>query len=54
MNRIASYLNENNYQTSRGGKWNASTVRYILLNRIYKGTLRYKAETTNRNDLVLV
>ncbi|MEK6558022.1 MAG: recombinase family protein, partial [Candidatus Margulisiibacteriota bacterium] len=44
--KIASYLNENDYRTARGGKWNASSIRYILQNKIYKGTLEYMTETT--------
>lgn len=36
MNRIARHLNTKKVPTKRGGKWYASTVRYVLKNDLYR------------------
>lgn len=54
MNEIARHLDEEGYQTKRGGRWHASTVSYILKNRLYKGFYGYKGIETEQEDLALV
>ena len=53
MQAIADHLNKNHVPTKRGGKWYASTVHYILRNKIYRGTYEYKAIKSDRLDLVI-
>jgi len=53
INEIARFLQEEGYQTKRGGNWYASTVNYILKNPIYKGFYEYKGFETQRLDLAL-
>ena len=53
INAIARKLNEDSYETKRGGKWHASTISYILKNPVYKGKYSYKEIKTTRNDLRL-
>lgn len=53
MQSIADYLNENKVPTKRGGKWYASTIHYILKNKIYKGTYEYNSIKTKRLDLII-
>jgi site-specific DNA recombinase len=53
MQSIANHLNINNAPTKRGGKWHASTIDYILKNKIYSGTYEYNAIKTKRLDLVI-
>lgn len=48
---ISSYLNDHNVRTKRGGKWTATTVRHILQNPIYKGTLRYNYRSSGRGEI---
>lgn len=36
LRKIAEELNDNNVPTKKGGKWYASTVKYILENNLYK------------------
>lgn len=54
LREIARELNRGAYATSRGGKWYAGTVKYILENGIYQGDLEYKNQRANRPDLALV
>jgi site-specific DNA recombinase len=54
LGQIARELNEREIPTARGGRWYASTVKYILENPVYKGLLDYKGETAKRADLALV
>jgi len=54
INEIARRLQLDGYQTKRGGKWYASTVSYILKNRIYKGLYEYKGIESQRGDLNLL
>ena len=37
LSEIAEGLNVDGIPTKRGGRWYASTVRYVLLNRTYAG-----------------
>lgn len=41
LREIAKKLTEEDYKTKRGGEWRPATVRYILLNPIYRGKIRY-------------
>jgi len=54
LHDIARTLNAENVPTARGGKWYAGTVRYILENAVYSGTLAYSGQSTTRSDLALV
>ena len=54
LREIARELNRGDYPTSRGGKWYAGTVKYILENGIYQGDLEYKNQRANRPDLALI
>ena len=54
INGIARKLHDDGYQTKRGGQWYASTVAYILKNKLYKGLYSYKGNQTDRNDLALI
>jgi len=53
MNSIANQLNENQVPTKRGGKWYASTIHYILNNKLYKGLFEYNTIKTKRLDLAM-
>ena len=37
MNRSASDLNTDDITSPGGGTWDASAIRYILLNEVYRG-----------------
>jgi len=54
LREIARHLNESNTPTARGGKWYAGTVKYILQNPIYKGTMEYSSVEVKRPELTLV
>jgi len=54
LRAIARELNEGGYPTSRGGAWYAGTVRYILNNCIYQGTLEYKGQRGDRPELSIL
>lgn len=54
INEIARFLQEQGYETKRGGGWYASTVSYILKNPIYKGFYEYKGVKSQRSDLALL
>jgi len=52
---IANQLNIMHLESPSGGKkWYAGTVRYLLMNPLYKGELGYKEFITVRNDLAIV
>jgi len=53
MQAIANYLNNNQAPTKRGGRWFASTVHYILNNKLYKGIFEYNSIKTERLDLMI-
>lgn len=51
---IATILNKDGVSTARGKRWHASTVRYILNNRLYKGMIKYRGIKALRKDLKIV
>lgn len=51
LRAIVAELNAQQIPTASGGKWYAGTVKYILDNPVYKGTLHYKGIENNRPDL---
>ena len=51
MLAISIFLNNNNIQTKRNGKWTTATVRQILVNPFYKGTLRYNYRSSARGKI---
>ena len=53
MQSIADRLNKNQVPTKRGGKWYASTIQYILNNKLYRGIIEYNSIKTNRLDLII-
>lgn len=53
LREIAKELNDSNVPTASGKRWHASTVQYILRNPIYRGVLKFKDYTHERNDLKL-
>jgi site-specific DNA recombinase len=53
MQAIADFLNNNHVPTKKGGKWYASTIDYILKNKIYAGTYKFNTIKTKRLDLVI-
>src|SRR3989344_5239211 len=54
LRQIATLLNNEGIPTARGKKWYASTVKYILANKLYKGFLEYKGLKTKRGDLKVI
>lgn len=58
MRRIADTLNDEDVKTKRGGKWHASTVKYILDNSTYQGIVTYNvggaSAITSTNELLRV
>lgn len=52
--KIATHLNQLGVSTVKGGKWHASTVKYIYDNPIYKGKLNYRDQLNKRSDLGIV
>jgi DNA invertase Pin-like site-specific DNA recombinase len=53
MKAIADHLNDNGIPTKRGGKWYASTIQYILNNKLYKGLFEYNSIKAKRLDLAI-
>lgn len=49
--KLAIYLNDNHYNTKRGGVWSSKTVGQILKNPFYKGTLRYNYRQAARGKI---
>lgn len=54
LREIARVLNSSNTPTARGGKWYAGTIKYILENPIYRGTMEYSKVEIKRPELVLI
>ena len=48
MLSICKTLNNNQTPTKRGGKWSQSTIRSILTNPLYIGTVRYAVKSKNK------
>ena len=53
LKAIADHCNNNQIPTKRGGKWHASTIHYILNNRLYKGVLEYGSIKIRRSELAI-
>jgi site-specific DNA recombinase len=53
LREIARELNEKGVPTTRGGKWYAGTIKYILENPLYKGIAHYKKNNVKNKDLAL-
>ncbi len=53
MGAIADRLNRDEIPTKRGGRWHASTIQYILKNKMYKGHYQYNRIKTKRLDLTI-
>lgn len=53
LREIARELNDSSIPTATGKRWYASTVQYILKNPIYRGVLKFKEYTNDREDLRL-
>lgn len=53
MQAIADKLNGIQAPTKRGGKWYASTIQYILNNKLYKGIFEYNSTRSKRADLAI-
>lgn len=51
MTRLSIYLNEHKIKTKRNGEWTNATVRQILANPFYKGTLRYNYRNAARGKI---
>jgi site-specific DNA recombinase len=51
LRQIATLLNKEGTPTARGKHWYASTIKYILENKIYKGLIQYRGLRAKRNDL---
>lgn len=54
LREMVRELNEKSVPTARGGKWHGRTIKYILENPIYKGSVRYKDNKVKNKELVLV
>jgi len=54
LREIARELNEKGVPTTRGGRWYAGTVKYILENPLYKGIAHYKENNVKNKDLALL
>lgn len=48
---LSNYLNDHGIPTKRGGKWTSTTVRHILKNPMFKGTLRYNYRENGRGTI---
>ena len=42
------------YTTVRGGKYHNRTIKYILENPLYKGTIHYKNKKVKNKELALI
>jgi site-specific DNA recombinase len=55
LREIARELNNLNIPTSRvNSRWHARTVKYILENPLYRGTLHYKGNKSKNESLALI
>ena len=54
MLSIADGLNTNATSTASGGRWYASTVRYILTNGLYAGLAQWYADKDNDKSKISV
>jgi len=53
LREIARELNKKGVPITRGGKWYAGTIKYILENPLYKGMTHYKDNKVKNKDLAL-
>lgn len=54
MAAIARNLNDSNLHTSRGGKWQTATIRYILRNGFYAGLVQYEGrEVEGKHEAIV-
>ena len=54
LRKIARELNKKGVLITRGGKWYAGTIKYILENSLYKEIAHYKENNVKNKDLALV
>jgi hypothetical protein len=54
LREIARELNEKGVLTTRGGKWYAGTIKYILENPLYKWIAYYKENKVKNKELTLI
>lgn len=54
LNAIAQAMNEAQAPTASGGKWYASTVRYILTNGLYAGLAQWYADADKETSKITV
>ena len=54
LREIVRELNEKGVPTTRGGKWYAGTIKYILENPLYRGIARYKENEGKNKELTLI
>ena len=54
LREIVRELNEKAITTTKGGKWYAGTIKYILENPLYNGIAHYKENKIKNKDLALV
>lgn len=54
LSGIARKFNKENIKTARGGQWYAGTIKYILNNNLYKGTMSYNGVSIKTPELTLV
>lgn len=49
MGKIARLLNTRNITTKSGSRWTDTTIKYVLTNKIYIGTMRYNYRVNKEN-----
>ena len=49
--KVINWLNSKNYTAKRGGKWFATSLKQIINNPFYIGTLRYNVKNGNKRTL---
>ena len=54
LREIARELNEKSVPNTRGGKWYAGIIKYILENPLYKGIAHYKGNKVKNKELTLI
>lgn len=52
--QIIKVLNDEGIKPPHGQKWYPATVRYICLNSVYQGQLKYAGISSERNDLAII
>jgi len=52
--RIARHMNEQHIPNSKGACWYPATIRYIVLNQVYQGHIRYAGQLTRGTHQLLV